>query len=53
MNNKETILIVEDNQILREGLRDILSYEGFTILTAAHGQDALDQMRTITPDLIL
>ncbi len=53
MNNKETILIVEDNQILREGLRDILSYEGFTILTAVHGQDALDQMGTITPDLIL
>lgn len=53
MNNKETILIVEDNQILREGLRDILSYEGFTILTAVHGQDALDQMATITPDLIL
>jgi putative two-component system response regulator len=53
MNNKETILIVEDNQILREGLRDILAYEGFTILTAVHGQDALDQMGTITPDLIL
>lgn len=53
MNNKETILIVEDNQILREGLRDILSYEGFSIFTAVHGQDALDQMRTITPDLIL
>ena len=53
MNNKETILIVEDNQILREGLRDILSYEGYTILTAGHGLDALDQMRTITPDLIL
>lgn len=53
MNNKETLLIVEDNQILREGLRDILTYEGFTILTAVHGQDALDQMATITPDLIL
>ncbi len=49
----ETLLIVEDNEILREGLRDILSLEGFTVLTASDGQEALEQMKTISPDMII
>jgi putative two-component system response regulator len=51
--NKETILIVEDNRVLKEGLRDILTFEGFDVVTAAHGREALDQMEAATPDLIL
>lgn len=50
---KETLLIVEDNHILREGLRDILTYEGYNVLTAGDGQEALDQMSTISPDMII
>jgi putative two-component system response regulator len=50
---KETLLIVEDNEILREGLRDILSLEGFTVFTAGDGQEALDQMNAIAPDMII
>ena len=50
---KQTLLIVEDNLTLREGLRDILSLEGFNVLTASNGQEALDQMGTVPPDLIL
>ncbi len=50
---KETLLIVEDNNILRNGLKEMLSFEGFTVLTACHGQEALDQMGLVTPDLIL
>ncbi len=53
MMNRETILIVEDNDALREGLRDILSSEGYTVIAALDGQDALEQMKTITPDIIL
>lgn len=49
----ETLLIVEDNEILREGLRDILSLEGFTVLTAGDGQEALEQMNTVSPDMII
>jgi len=51
--DKEIILVVEDNNVLREGLRDILVYEGFDVLTAAHGLEALQQMDTAIPDLIL
>ncbi len=49
----ETILVVEDNDVLREGLKDLLSNEGFIALSAVHGFDALDKMKTRVPDLIL
>jgi len=49
----ETILIVEDNDVLREGLQELLTSEGFVALGAVHGLDALDQMKTRPPDLIL
>lgn len=49
----ETILIVEDNQVLREGLREILAVEGYHVLCAANGKEALEEMSTFSPDLIL
>ena len=50
---KETLLIVEDNHTLREGLRDMLAFEGFNVLTAGNGEEALEQMSTISPDMII
>lgn len=49
----ETILIVEDNDVLRQGLEALLQAEGYAVLTAAHGHEALEQMRSFAPDLIL
>ncbi len=49
----ETILIVEDNDILRQGLEALLQAEGYMVLTAAHGYEALQQMQSVAPDLIL
>ncbi len=51
--DKETLLIVEDNQILRNGLKEMLSFEGFQVLTAGNGQEGLEQMGSVSPDLIL
>ena len=51
--SKETLLIVEDNDTLRDGLREMLGLEGFAVVTAANGNEALGRMSTITPDLIL
>ena len=48
-----TLLIVEDHDILREGLQLLLETEGYRVAAAMHGQDALNQMETVTPDLIL
>lgn len=50
---RETLLIVEDNQILKTGLQEMLGFEGFSVITASNGQEALDQMGAITPDLII
>jgi putative two-component system response regulator len=49
----ETILIVEDNDVLRQGLEALLQAEGYLVLTAGHGHEALDQMHSTPPDLIL
>lgn len=51
--SRETILIVEDNPILREGLQEMLELEGFSIFTAVNGRQALDAMENKSPDLIL
>ncbi len=50
---KETLLIVEDNDALRDGLGEMLRLEGFNTLTAANGRLALHKMNGSTPDLIL
>jgi putative two-component system response regulator len=49
----ETILIVEDIDLLREGLREILVNEGFQVITARNGLEALDKISITIPNLIL
>jgi CheY-like chemotaxis protein len=51
--SQETILIVEDNPVLREGLQEMLELEGFFVQTASNGREALDRMVGQHPDLIL
>jgi CheY-like chemotaxis protein len=49
------ILVVEDDFDIREALHDLLTLEGFELLLAADGQDALNQLRSSDsePDAIL
>jgi two-component system KDP operon response regulator KdpE len=47
------ILIVDDAQQVRRVLHTALSAEGYTIFEAATGEEALESMRTSTPDAIL
>ena len=49
----ETLLVVDDNEALREGLSEMLSFEGFAVLTAENGFEALEKMRVISPDLLI
>ncbi|GAC1404314.1 MAG: response regulator transcription factor [Chloroflexota bacterium] len=48
-----TILIADDDQKIVDMLRRTLLYEGYTVLTAADGQQALDQAQAHHPDLIV
>jgi putative two-component system response regulator len=47
------VLLVEDNYELRIGLRDILTYEGYTVLVANNGKEAFSLLHGHSPDLIL
>ena len=48
-----TILVVEDETTLRETLADALEVEGFRVIAAADGREALARFRADKPDLIL
>jgi DNA-binding response OmpR family regulator len=48
-----TILVVEDEPTLRETLAEALETDGFRVITAADGREALTQFRSERPDLVL
>ncbi len=43
-NAKHTVLIVEDEEDLRELMRESLEMKGYRVVTAHEGQDALDKI---------
>jgi putative two-component system response regulator len=49
----ETILLVDDNQILRDGLKTLLEQENYRVFGAANGEEGLSKMEVFAPDLIL
>ena len=48
-----TILVVEDEPTLRETLAEALEADGFRVVSAADGREALTRFRAERPDLIL
>ena len=48
-----TVLIVDDDQKLLKMLRRTLVYEGFDVVTAGDGREALVQVRAHRPDAII
>jgi len=51
--SKYSVLVVEDDANMQDFLREVLAAEGHSVLTAADGQEALDQAVASKPDLIL
>jgi signal transduction histidine kinase len=53
--NKATVLVVEDDVNLLEGIRDILKLDGYDVLTAENGEQGVQIMQTrpSPPDLIV
>lgn len=47
------VLVVEDDERIRKGLRDLLQREGFEVVTAQDGREALEIFRETNPDLVL
>jgi putative two-component system response regulator len=51
--DQSSLLVVEDDAAMLVAFRDILESEGYSVNTAANGQDALNVLERIQPDLIL
>lgn len=49
----EQILVVDDDTDIRETLAQILEFEGFQVVCASNGKEAMAQLEVIKPDLIL
>jgi len=52
-SNKPSVLLVEDNVVLRESLTYLLSLHGYTTYEASNGNEAFDQLGAHYPDVIL
>ncbi|MEE9435656.1 MAG: sigma-54 dependent transcriptional regulator [Candidatus Adiutricales bacterium] len=53
MQMTKTILVVDDEEDIRDSLKGILKDEGFAVELATNGSEALDRVETAMPDLIL
>ncbi len=53
MENKKKILVVEDEATLQKALNDVLTQEGYEVLSALDGAAGLDLAKKEKPDLIL
>ncbi len=52
-NSRRTILVVEDDAILRDTLIESLELEGYATLAARNGEEGLALARREGPDLVL
>ncbi len=51
--NKTRILVVEDDELMAQGIADILSVEGYQVDLASNGKEALVKMQANTPHLVI
>jgi len=53
MDGPKTILIVDDEPHIVLGLKDALEFEGFRVVTAATGSEAIAEYKVAKPDAVL
>src|SRR4051812_44392217 len=53
MSGYKTVLIVEDDEVIREILEQLLQYQGYSVVTANHGKDVLEKLPTLSPPTLL
>ena len=52
-NNEKAILVVDDEKNIRELVKFNLESRGFKVIEAADGEEALNLVKTMAPDLII
>lgn len=50
---KKRIMVVDDEESLRELVTAIMEQEGYEVIRAADGNECLKKLKTVRPDLIL
>jgi CheY-like chemotaxis protein len=54
MKSEPYVLVVDDERDIRELVQDILQFEGYSVVTASNGREALEHLRRAAlPGLIL
>ncbi|MGE0547466.1 MAG: PleD family two-component system response regulator [Kofleriaceae bacterium] len=48
-----SVLVVDDDPDIRETISEVLEDEGYSVVSAVNGADALDVLQSIKPSLIL
>lgn len=46
------VLVVDDDDVIRQLITVNLELEGYDVVTASDGQDALDRVKAVAPDVI-
>jgi CheY-like chemotaxis protein len=46
------VLVVDDSEVIRQLITMNLEFEGFEVVTAVDGQDALDKIHDVRPDVV-
>ena len=49
----KTILVVDDEPDIRQSVKMILETNGYQVITAENGDDCLNKLKNLKPDLIL
>ncbi len=50
---RHPVLVVDDDRDIRETLQELIEDEGYDVLTARHGAEALEKLRERRPGLIV
>ncbi|MDP6671292.1 MAG: response regulator [archaeon] len=49
----KTIMIVDDEEDIRTTVKTVLEKNGYTVVSAINGDECLEKLKTVKPDLIL
>ena len=53
MNKTSRVLVIDDEAVIREGLRQTLELEGYQVELAANGQLGLDKLQKDAFDIVI
>src|SRR4030067_3590818 len=53
MMTTKTIMVVDDEDSIRQSISDVLKDEGFKVISARDGHEALKLLDSIPPDIVL